>query len=161
AHAARDPQESIDAWLELLESIEPAPPRAVRRPLSVSIVAGGPESATRAQELTRTTQSVDVEVVQSDSRRAGLNRTAAAWVVFLDEQDTPDDDFIDALVDAQVASGADVVTAAVRPATEGTHVFLGDPGSLGLVANHYGVVGLVRSELAAAGNLSDEGEDRD
>jgi hypothetical protein len=29
-------------------------------------------------------------------------------------------------------------------------LFLGDPGSLGLIENQYGVVGLMRSELAAA-----------
>jgi hypothetical protein len=104
---------------------------------------------------------VDVEVVQAPSREAGLMRTAAEWVVFLDDEDTPDDGFIDALVTAQAASGADVVTAAVRPRDGGVQLFLGDPGSLGLIANLYGVVGLVRSELAAATTLPGGGEDPD
>jgi glycosyltransferase involved in cell wall biosynthesis len=55
----------------------------------------------------------------------------------------------EALAAAQAASGADVVTAAVRPADdpEGIHLFLGDPGALGLVENQYGVLGLVRRSL--------------
>jgi hypothetical protein len=42
------------------------------------------------------------------------------------------------------------VTVAVRPRDdpEGVHLFLGDPGALGLVENQYGVVGLVRASLA-------------
>ena len=36
AHAAREPQESIDAWLELVESVAPPARREGRRPLTVS-----------------------------------------------------------------------------------------------------------------------------
>jgi hypothetical protein len=58
---------------------------------------------------------------------------------------------LDALVAAQAASDADVVTGAVRTSHDGDAVqlFLGDPGALGLVENQYGVVGLVRRSLAA------------
>ena len=38
---------------------------------------------------------------------------------------------------------------------------VGEPGSLGLIENQYGVVGLVRSELAAAQPLVDGGVDPD
>jgi hypothetical protein len=57
----------------------------------------------------------------------------------------------DALEAAQAASGADVVTAAVRPAgdPDGIHLFLGNAGALGLVENQYGVLGLVRRSLLA------------
>lgn len=161
ARAARDPQEAVDAWLELVESVEPARGRTGRRPLIVSVVASGEQSAARARALVGTTQSVEVEVVEADSRKDGLERTAGEWVVFLDDHDIPDDSFVDTLVDAQVASNADIVTAAVRPKAGGVQLFLGDPGSLGLVANLYGVVGLVRSELAAAETLTDEGPDCD
>ena len=161
ARPAREPQESIDAWVDLVGSIEPARRRPGRKPLTVSVVASGDESAARARRLAATTQSVDVEVVHAASREDGLKRTAGEWVVFLDDEDIPDDDFVDALVAAQIASNADVVTAGVRPAGGGVRLFLGDPGSLGIVANHYGVVGLVRSELAAAETLADHGPDCD
>src|SRR5207253_2815709 len=82
------------------------------------VVAGGEASAHRAGRLAETTPSLQVEVVAAASRRDGLVRTAADWVVFLDDEDEPDDDFLEALVAAQAASGADVVTTAVRPSAE-------------------------------------------
>src|SRR5439155_2899703 len=90
-------------------------------------------------------------------------RSAADWVVFLDDDDAPDDELIDTLVAAQAASNADVVTTAVRSAdaTAGVRLFLGNPGTLGLIENQYGVLGLVRSELAAAQPLVDGGVDPD
>jgi len=97
-------------------------------------------------------QSVDVDIVSAESRRHGVDQAAADWVVFLDDEDEPDDEMLDMLVAAQAASGADVVTAATRPADEldAVQLFLGDPGALGLVENQYGVVGLVRRSLAVA-----------
>jgi glycosyltransferase involved in cell wall biosynthesis len=87
-----------------------------------------------------------------------LEPTASGGPRFADDEDwhlitaqdvVPDDGMLDALRQAQAASGADAVTTAVRlahdPETE--HMFLGDPGALGLVENHYGVVGLVRRAL--------------
>jgi hypothetical protein len=83
--------------------------------------------------------------------------------VFLDEDDDPDDDLLEALADAQAATGADVVTASVRPADDpdGQRLFLGDPGALGLVENQYGVIGLVRRSLVTADASLDEGVDPD
>jgi hypothetical protein len=158
ARPARPLQEALDEWLQLVASVRPTTQPEGRRPLQVSIVAGSPTSAARAQTLAAGTQSVEVEVVEATSRETGLKRTAGDWVVFLEDDDVPDAQFIDALVDAQVASQADVVTAAVRPSDDptGIQLFLGDPGSLGLVENQYGVVGLVRSELAAAEPLADD-----
>ena len=161
AGAANSPEESTNAWLELVESIEPMQRRSGRRPMGVSIVASGEKSATCARTLSSATKAVDVEVVQSASRDEGLKQTAGEWVIFLDDDDEPDNGFVDALVDAQAASNADVVTAAVRLEAGRVQLFLGDPGSLGLAANYYGVVGLVRSELAAGDSLADEGPDRD
>jgi glycosyltransferase involved in cell wall biosynthesis len=104
-----------------------------------------------------------VDVVHAESRRAGLFRTRADWVVFLDEDDIPDDELLEALVAAQAASGADVVTHAVRPTDEDDSIqlFLGEPGALGLVENQYGVLGLVRSSLAVADELRDGAADPD
>ncbi len=163
ARPARGPQEALDEWLQLVESVRPAAQPAGRRPLQVSIVAGGTTTAARAQALAEGTQSVEVEVVEAASRETGLKRTAGDWVVFLEDDDIPEAHFVDALVDAQVASQADVVTAAVRPSDDptGIQLFLGEPSSLGLVENQYGVVGLVRSELAAGEPLADDGPDPD
>jgi glycosyltransferase involved in cell wall biosynthesis len=163
ARAARPPQEGLDAWLQLIEAVTPSARPQGRRPLQVSVVAAGEQSAARAHALATATRSVDVEVVEAGSRESGLKRTAGDWVVFLEDDDIPDEGFLDALVDAQVASQADVVTAAVRPSDDptGIQLFLGDPRSLGLIENRYGVVGLVRSELAAAETLGAEGPDPD
>jgi hypothetical protein len=69
---------------------------------------------------------------------------------------------LDTLVAAQAASGTDVVTAAVAPAGGAEiQLFLGNPGALGLVENQYGVVGLVRSSLAVAGDVPDAAVDPD
>jgi hypothetical protein len=102
-------------------------------------------------------------VVHDRSRRSGLSRTAAEWIVFLDDDDEPDDEMLDVLVAAQAASGADLVTPAVRPSDDprGVHLFLGDPGALGLVENQYGVVGLVRASLAVSELPADGAVDPD
>jgi glycosyltransferase involved in cell wall biosynthesis len=163
ARAARDSSESLHAWLSLVATVQPARPRS-RRPASrVAIVAVGERSLDRAQRLAAETTSVEVDVAHARSRRAGLARTAADWVVFLDEHDDPDDGLIDALVAAQAAGGADVVTAAVRPADDldAVRLFLGDPGALGLAENHYGAIGLVRASLAGPELADDDGSDPD
>ena len=163
AAPAHDPRASVDAWLELVSAVTPKPSRNGRRPTQVAVVAGGVESARRAQRLAGTTPSLDVEVVSAATRREGLARTAADWVVFLDDEDLPGDSFLETLVAAQASSGADLVTAAVEPVEEpgSIQLFLGDPGGFGLVGNHYGVVGLLRSELAAAERLPEGTGDPD
>ncbi len=93
-----------------------------------------------------------VETVSPPSSRGVVGGEAldeAEWVVVASEGSVPDEGMVDALVRAQAASDADVVTTSVRPADEpgSVHMFLGSPGALGLVENHYGVVGLVRRSL--------------
>ena len=148
AHA---PEHSLSAWLELIETVKPSTASVATTPRRVAVVAVGEQSARRAAALEKANE-VEVEVVPARSRRAGLEGASSEWVVFLDDEDVPDDRMLDALVAAQAASGADVVTAAVRPGGDvvGLRLFLGDPGALGLVENHYGVVALVRRSLAAA-----------
>lgn len=150
ARPAREARASLEAWLELVDSVAPTSRPNGRSATHVAIVATGDEAARRSEQLARSTETVEVEPILSTSRREGLSRSAADWVVFLDEDDTPDSTFIDTLVAAQAASQADVVTTAVRPAGGGEHLFLGDPGALGLIENQYGVIALVRSDLAAA-----------
>src|SRR5919204_3015154 len=158
ARAAREPQEALDSWLRLVSEVEPGRRNGGRAAGRVAVVAGGDQSERHAKRLSAQARTVDVDVARAPSRRAGLARTATEWIVFLDDDDEPDDDLVDALVAAQAASGADVVTVAVRPAEdrEGVQLFHGDPGPLGLTENQYGVVGLVRASLAVA-ELPSEG----
>ncbi len=163
AQAARDASESLDGWLNLVATVEPTVPQPRRPAARVAIVVGGEQSLERAQRLAERTTSVEVDVAQAPSRRAGLAGTAAEWAVFLDEHDDPDDGLIDTLVVAQAATGADVVTAAVRSADDpnAVRLFLGDPGALGLAENHYGALGLVRASLAGPELADDGGVDPD
>jgi O-antigen biosynthesis protein len=163
ARPARGAEESLAAWLEVVQTIAPAPRRHGRTPAAVTVVATGEEGARRARRLAERTRSAAVDVVRAASRRDGLSRTSADWIVFLDDDDGPDDGMLDTLVAAQAASGADVVTAAVRRAHEpgGVELFLGDPGSLGLVENRYGVLGLMRTSAVVAEWVLDDGLDPD
>lgn len=160
---ARAPQESLAAWLELVEAIEPSPRPAGRGAEHVAVVACGEASVRRAERLAQQTRSAAIDVIRAESRRGGLDQAAADWVVFLDDEDAPDDRLLDALVAAQAASDADVVTAAVRPADdlEAVRLFLGDPGAFGLVENQYGVLGLARGSLASAQAALDGAVDPD
>jgi O-antigen biosynthesis protein len=152
ARPARPPEESLEAWLELIETIVPSRSPTAPPATRVAVIALGDESVRRAGRLAQHTRSVDVDVVPAESRRAGLEEAEADWVLFLDEEDSPDDGILDALVAAQAAAAADVVTAAVRPADDlgGALLFLGEPGALGLVENQYGVIGLIRRSAAIA-----------
>jgi glycosyltransferase involved in cell wall biosynthesis len=160
ARPAREPQESVTGWIDLVESVGPATRRTSRAATRVAIVAGE-ASAERAHVLAAATESAEVEVVVAESRRAGFERTVADWIVFLDEDDDPSDRLVDAFVAAQAASDADVVTAAVRPADhpDGIRMFLGDPGSLGLLENHYGVLAFLRSDIVAGQPMHDDDAD--
>jgi glycosyltransferase involved in cell wall biosynthesis len=137
ARPARVPDDSLAAWLELVETVEPLPPQPVPPAKRVVVVARGEASPARARRL-------GVDVVEHVEQADG------DWVVLIDDDDVPDDTLVDELVAAQAASGADAVTTAVRPADDavGLQLFLGEPGPLGLVENQYGVLGLVRRSLA-------------
>jgi hypothetical protein len=163
AKHGRDPGEAQAAWLELVGSVSPTRRERARPALQVGVVATDDATAEHAHRLAQNTHTVQVEIVRAESRRDGLARTEADWVLFLDRDDEPDDELLDTLVAAQAASRADVVTAAVRPADDprGIQLFLGDPGALGLTENQYGVLGLLRSELAAAEPLEDGSRDPD
>jgi glycosyltransferase involved in cell wall biosynthesis len=163
ARPARDPRASLGAWAELVESVAPSRVDRSAAGARVAVVAVGAESAVRARRIADRTASAEVEVVAAASRAGGLATVSAEWVLFLDDDDVPDDDLLEVLLAAQLASGADVVTTAVRPAasTGETRLFLGDPGALGLAENLYGVLGLVRRSLVERRGLADGGTDPD
>jgi glycosyltransferase involved in cell wall biosynthesis len=121
ARPAHPPEDSLAAWLDLIEAVEPA-----WRPI-------GPFPQRVGH---------------------GLEEAEEEWLVFVDKDADPDDELVDALVAAQAASGADVVTAAVRIGDD-VRLFLGDPGALGLVENQYGVLGLIRRSLLTDDVVSD------
>jgi len=163
ARPAHEPGESVEAWLELVGAVVPSRTKGARPATRIAVVARGETSARHARRLADSTQAAEVEVVAAASRRAGFHRTAADWIVFLDEDDDPDDGLLDTFVAAQAASDADVVTVAVRPRGEpnGIQLFLGDPGPLGLVENLYGVLAFVRSEVIAAQPMREDAVDPD
>jgi hypothetical protein len=68
------------------------------------------------------------------------------WVVLLDESDEPADGFLATLLQAQAATDADVVTCGITLAGV-HHVFLGEPGALGVLSNSYGGAALIRRSL--------------
>jgi glycosyltransferase involved in cell wall biosynthesis len=150
ARPARAPEEALSAWLALVETVVPASSTAGKTAARVAVVACGGDSANRARRLADHTRSVAVEVIPAESRAGGLEQATAEWVLFLDEDHIPDEGLLDALVAAQAASGADVVTTAVRTPDDGALLFLGDPGPLGLIENQYGVIGLLRRSLTSA-----------
>jgi glycosyltransferase involved in cell wall biosynthesis len=162
AQPASQPSEALEAWLDVVENVMPPRLPRGRAPHSVALVVTDDQSAQRAGRLADTTHSLDVDVVQAESRGAGLFRTSADWIMFLDNEDYPDDGMLDALVEAQAASGADAVTCGVRVAEGGeTQFFLGEPGALGLVENQYGVTGLVRGSLLVSEQVPDGMTDPD
>jgi glycosyltransferase involved in cell wall biosynthesis len=81
----------------------------------------------------------------------GGRSEAADSIVVHGEEDILDDDCVNLLTRAQAASGADVVTCGVRLGDGKERLFLGQPRGLGLLANHYGTVGLVRRSLLPDG----------
>jgi glycosyltransferase involved in cell wall biosynthesis len=93
----------------------------------------------------------EVVKLRPDPRTPVVDNIAAVappdWILLYDEEDVPDDDLVPTLVRAQAASGADVITCGVRLEPGVERFFLGDPGGLGLLANHYGTVALMRSSL--------------
>jgi glycosyltransferase involved in cell wall biosynthesis len=87
---------------------------------------------------------------------AHRRRDPADSVVVCDEDAVLDDRCVELLTQAQAASGADVVTCGVRLADGTERLFLGEPRGLGLLANHYGTVGLVRRSLLPGGAARDD-----
>ena len=126
ARPAFDAHTAYERWAEVVATTPPKPP-SQNQPI------------------------VDVVVVRrGDKQPAELDAGAAPFVVWLDAEDEPTEDFIASLVRAQAVSGADVVTCGLRlTGPDRQHLFLGDPGALGLVSNSYGTAALIRRSLLA------------
>ncbi len=176
ARPAFDDAVSLQQWADVVAR-RPRPVAPVRRPqVDVVVVYRQSRDALARclaalakqayRELTVTVAAIgtdlpadDLEapVVRSErrsveaAREAGLEVGTAPWVVFLDEEDVPEPDLLETLVRAQAASGADAVSCGLYLSGEGSvpieHFFAGDPGGLGVLANGYGTVALVRRSL--------------
>jgi glycosyltransferase involved in cell wall biosynthesis len=117
-------------------------------------------ATTRPTELREHVAASRVVVSERPSveaaRHAGLSGGSAPYVVFLDEDDIPHDQLLKTLLQARRGARADVATCGLRISGdhgEGTlHLFSGDPGGLGAVANAYGNVALFRR--TALGDLT-------
>ena len=132
ARPAFDGAEVVAAWMDVVATDARRTPRTDGRPL-VDVVARDP-AALAAQTYER------VNVIRS------LHDGSAEWVIFLDEADVPTPGFVEVLVRAQAASGADVVSCGlVQNGHE--HYFLGEPGGVGVLENGYGTAALLRRSL--------------
>ena len=83
-------------------------------------------------------------------REAGVRAGRSPWVMFLDAEDVPEPGLLEMLVRAQVATGADVVGCGLsRSGTDRAtvHFFAGEPRGLGVLANAYGRMALLRRSL--------------
>jgi glycosyltransferase involved in cell wall biosynthesis len=80
------------------------------------------------------------------ARQTGLETATAPWLVFLDADDEPFPEFLETLVRAQQASGADVVSCGFYAEENGRtlHLFAGEPRGLGVLENGYGQAALLR-----------------
>jgi glycosyltransferase involved in cell wall biosynthesis len=125
ARAAFGAAAAVEDWARLVNIRAQPPPYAETAPAEVDVVVAAPHAKTEA-----------------------LVKGSAPFVLLLEESDKPQERLLATLVRAQQVSGADVVTCGLRVRANGTtHFFHGDPGGLGLLANHYGTVALVRRSL--------------
>jgi hypothetical protein len=84
------------------------------------------------------------EVIDTRSARSSAPQSDGNEYVLVPDAEA---DLRDVLLQAQRATGADVVTCGLRLADGRIRLFAGDPGGLGALANGYGTVALVRRDL--------------
>jgi glycosyltransferase involved in cell wall biosynthesis len=138
-----------EQWREVIGNVTPARRRTtVERPdIDVVVVRRASERhfgrAVSALEQ-QTYHRINVIVVESPSEAT----LRAPFVVFLRDDDEPAPAFIASLVRAQAMSRADVVSCGLELSNpDRHHLFLGNPGGLGLLSNSYGGAALVRRSL--------------
>jgi hypothetical protein len=160
ARAAFDPRDSLRTWEEVVATAT-APRRKASREhpvIDVVVVHRGSDDrlspclAALDRQTYRHVNVITVDQAEHPSpdaaRRVGAQAGSAPYVIFLDETDEPHREFVASLVRAQAASGADVVGCGLELRMSSmTHLFLGDPGALGLLSNTYGTCALIRRGL--------------
>jgi O-antigen biosynthesis protein len=148
ARPAFDAKVSLERWANVMATPAHVPePLVERSAVDVVVVErSSPQALARCVSAVEAQTDQEVRLIVSTSRLVGLESGGAPWVVFLDEEDLPDRGLVETLVRAQAASGADVVTCAVRR-NGSEHFYVGEPGGLGLLENEYGTVALIRRAL--------------
>jgi glycosyltransferase involved in cell wall biosynthesis len=121
----------------------PQPARPAFDPAD-SLAAWSDAIATEIQTSPRPEESATVDVATLSNVPEGKSD----WIVLLEPGDVPRHNFLETLLRAQAASGADIVTFGVQVG-DVEHLFLGDPGGLGLLANSYGTAALIRRTLVS------------
>lgn len=138
-------------WADLVRKRPTAKRMASERP-QVDVVITGEEPGVCLDALARGSYE-NFEASPAEDRTSGLHRGRSPWVIFLDGHDIPAADFLETLVQAQAASGADVVTCGLAlEAGDGrstSALFLGEPRGLEVLSNRYGTAALIRRSLLA------------
>jgi glycosyltransferase involved in cell wall biosynthesis len=151
ARASFDGEAAVDRWLELVSRQPARKPRPEQRPhLQVVVTQGTARDGGRCRRALAQQTYPNFEPLFVSHRADGLRAAQSDWIVFLEHDDLPHAEFLETLVRAQTATDADVVTcgiAFVADSERREHLFLGEPGGLGLVANHYGTAALIRRAL--------------
>jgi glycosyltransferase involved in cell wall biosynthesis len=153
ARPAFDASTAYEAWVRVVETQPQPRPHVTERPTVDVVVIRNDRATERSPCLSALEPQMNdaVTVISETTRRAGLSAARSEWIVFLDDHDVPQDHFVEALLHAQTASGADVVTCSVGLGSGVQQFFLGEPRGLGVLSNCYGTVALIRRSL-----LSDE-----
>ena len=144
---AFDSGDVLRAWAEVVSG-EPSPvAQPKERPVvDVIVHQRGASDRLPSESYERVNVIRSTAVSVPAAREEGLRAGSAPWVVFLDEEDVPEPEFVDILVRAQAASGADVVSCGLW--CDGrVHLFPGEPGGLGILSNGYGTAALLRRDL--------------
>src|SRR5204863_10170494 len=142
-----------ERWSEVVSLRPRLPSRTPAGPVDVVVVhRGSREALSRCLSALERQSHADLRVTVAEgasveaARAAGRRAGTAPYIVFLDEEDVPDDDLLETLLRARSASGADVVTCGLRLAGDRERptlqLFSGEPRGLGLLSNDYGTVAL-------------------
>lgn len=165
ARAAFDGDSVRQRWAEIATAARQPRTFAVEH-LRIDVVVAGAEAGRSSRCLTALERQThpSAHVIPAPDRGTGARAGASPWVVFLESDDEPEEEFLDTLVRAQMASAADVVTCGVHLVVGGqrlTHLFLGEPGALGILSNGYGTPALVRRSLLQKHDLTARDGEKD
>ena len=161
AHPTLDRSVSFDRWgavLRMRPHRQAEGARDVDERIDVVVVErGSAEALTRCLSMLERQTYTNFEVTTATTRAEGFRAGSAPYVVFLDEEDAPDEELLSTLVRARRATQADAVTCGLRLAGDRgdrrLHFFSGEPSGLGAIANVYGNVALLARR--AVGDLID------
>lgn len=158
ARPAFDDADSLRRWQEVLAPPPHAfPPSGGHPAVDVVVMHRSSSAPDRCRAALEVQSGADVRVTVVQARADALPALEAEWVVFLDEDDVPEPTLVETLVRAQQVSGADVVSCGLF-LEDGTgrrtvHLFAGEPRALGLLANGYGTVSLLRRSLLGSSTV--------